>query len=91
MLRYVGAFGPATIQDAATWSRSTGLGEVFDRLRPRLHTYRDQAGREYFDVVGVSLSEADTPAHPHVCCRNTTTCFSPTKTAAGSSLRASRR
>ena len=62
ILRYLGAFGPATVQDAATWSRYTGLREVFDRLRPQLHTYRDEAGREYFDVVGVSLPEADTPA-----------------------------
>jgi Winged helix DNA-binding domain len=62
MLRYLGAFGPATVQDAATWSRYTGLREVFDRLRPQLHAYRDEAGREYFDVLGVSIPEADTPA-----------------------------
>jgi hypothetical protein len=62
MLRYVRAFGPATVQDAATWSRYTGLREVFDRLRPQLLTYRDDAGREYFDVLDVSLPEADTPA-----------------------------
>jgi hypothetical protein len=62
MLRYLRAFGPATVQDAATWSRYTGLREVFERLRPQLHTYRDEAGREYFDVIGVALPEADTPA-----------------------------
>ncbi len=62
MMRYLGAFGPATVQDAATWSRYTGLREVFERLRPQLHTYRDEAGREYFDVPGVALPDADTPA-----------------------------
>ena len=34
IVRYVAAFGPATVQDAATWSRYTGLREVFERLRP---------------------------------------------------------
>ena len=62
MVRYLRAFGPATVQDAGTWSRYTGLREVFERLRPQLHTYQDEAGREYFDVRDVSLPEADTPA-----------------------------
>ncbi|KJK53453.1 hypothetical protein UK23_00165 [Lentzea aerocolonigenes] len=61
VLRYLRAFGPASVMDAQQWSGLTRLGEVFEQLRPQLVTFRNDAGKELFDLQDAPRPDPETP------------------------------
>ncbi|HEX5403930.1 MAG TPA: winged helix DNA-binding domain-containing protein [Pseudonocardiaceae bacterium] len=62
VVRYLTAFGPATVRDIQTWCGLTRLREVTDQLP--LRQYQGEDGATLLDVPDAELPDPETPAPP---------------------------
>jgi len=62
VLRYLGAFGPASVADMQLWSGLNRLGEVVERLP--LRTFRGEDGQTLYDIPHAPRPDPDAPAPP---------------------------
>jgi hypothetical protein len=65
--RYLGAFGPASVQDMQKWSGLSRLRPAFERLRGELVSFSHEGtGRELFDLPDAPRPAGDTPVPPRL-------------------------
>jgi len=62
VVRYLEAFGPASVLDMQAWSGMTKLALVLERLGDRLATFEDEDGRVLYDLPDAPRPDPDTVA-----------------------------
>jgi hypothetical protein len=64
--RHLAAFGPATIEDVASWTaiRTPPIKEAIAKLGSAVRTFRDERGRTMYDLARAPRPPAETPAPP---------------------------
>ncbi len=62
VVRYLAAFGPASVMDVQAWCGLTRLKAVADRLGDRVVRFRDEAGRELLDLPEAPRPDPEVPA-----------------------------
>jgi hypothetical protein len=65
--RYLGAFGPATVQDVAQWAGLQRIGPLAEAVAGLdLRTFADERGRTLYDLPRAPLPDPETPAPPRL-------------------------
>jgi hypothetical protein len=64
VLKYLAAFGPATVKDVQTWSGRTQLKQPIEEIKHELRTFNDERGNELLDLPDAPLPSGDAPAPP---------------------------
>jgi hypothetical protein len=64
VLRYLAAYGPASVADIQAWSGLSRLREVTERLGPRLRPLAGPDGAKLLDLPGAPRPDSGVPAPP---------------------------